>query len=202
MGIKSKHFYRFVYLRSEEWKDVRFEALARAGAKCRICSLEDFSNDAHHIFYPSSIWDTMADDLVILCRPCHELAQALFVQQADRETGKRMFNAIVGIISEWAKAKRDWIATAPKVNAERSFNPAGCHACGTVSLDNRGFEFFAEIPNRLNKCSFVLKLCPMCIEDAKNNLVLDSPELEGGKLNGFAFRAIRLWRESRRPKGT
>jgi len=72
MGIEGKHAYRFVYLKSEKWQNVRIEALAREGGKCQICGEESISNDAHHVWYPESIWETRSENLVILCRPCHE----------------------------------------------------------------------------------------------------------------------------------
>ena len=88
MSAGSKHRYRFVFLRSEKWKNVRIEALANQKAKCKICGFESISNDAHHIYYPPSVWDTDPSDLVILCRPCHELVHAVLNIQHNRKTQK------------------------------------------------------------------------------------------------------------------
>lgn len=72
MSIASKHFYRFTYLHSEEWKGVRALTLARDEAKCSICGKVDWSNDVHHVRYPRNIWKTTPIHLVTLCRRCHD----------------------------------------------------------------------------------------------------------------------------------
>lgn len=77
MSIAAKHAYRFGYLKSEAWKTVRLEALARANGYCNICSARSLSNDAHHFHYPKNIWNTKVDHLVILCRECHRLVHEL-----------------------------------------------------------------------------------------------------------------------------
>lgn len=71
MSISGKHFYRFTYLRSEEWAAVRKMALAKNGAACKLCGKVDWYNDAHHLFYRDNIWDTKYLDLIVLCRSCH-----------------------------------------------------------------------------------------------------------------------------------
>lgn len=87
MSIESKHAYRFEYLKSEQWQNVRLEALVREGGKCQICAEESISNDAHHIWYPESIWDTTTENLVILCRPCHDLLHSLVPECKTRDEG-------------------------------------------------------------------------------------------------------------------
>lgn len=77
MGIASKHEYRFVYLKSDEWKLVRSEALAACDAKCAICNHRDLKNDAHHLHYPENFKETTSKDLIVLCRTCHELVHDL-----------------------------------------------------------------------------------------------------------------------------
>jgi len=72
MGIESKHAYRFGYLKSEQWQNVRAEVLARDDARCLVCGERNISNDIHHCRYPESVWDTTADDCITLCRFCHD----------------------------------------------------------------------------------------------------------------------------------
>lgn len=72
MSIAGKHSYRFEYLKSEEWGNVRAEVLARDGAKCLICGERDISNDVRHCRYPKSFWNTKASDCITLCRFCHD----------------------------------------------------------------------------------------------------------------------------------
>lgn len=70
MSISGKHFYRFKYLRSEHWQNLRIAKLAKHDAKCCICRERDLSNDVHHIHY-RNLYDVTLDDLRVLCRKCH-----------------------------------------------------------------------------------------------------------------------------------
>jgi len=87
MSIEGKHAYRFVYLQSDAWQTVRLDALVREGGKCQICGSESISNDAHHIWYPESIWDTTPEHLAILCRACHDLLHAIVPDCKTRDEG-------------------------------------------------------------------------------------------------------------------
>lgn len=84
----------------------------RAQAKCRICGEESIHNDAHHIYYPESFWDTTADHLIILCRPCHDLAHALIDarKKSPSESCKEWEHIIKGL-REWRVSKSEWLAT-------------------------------------------------------------------------------------------
>lgn len=94
MSIEAKHAYRFTYLKSEQWQNVRIEALAREEGKCQICFEESIHNDAHHIWYPESIWDTTANHLVILCRPCHDFIHAMMPECKTKDEGDGKSNWI------------------------------------------------------------------------------------------------------------
>lgn len=71
-AIAGKHFYRFKYLRSEHWQNLRLEKLVSVDARCKNCGLRDLSNDVHHLNY-RSLFDVTLDDLVVLCRKCHDM---------------------------------------------------------------------------------------------------------------------------------
>jgi hypothetical protein len=64
-------YYRGTFLKSEFWCDLRIKALVMFEGRCSICSVEDTSNDAHHIIYPKNIYEK-AQHLTVLCRRCHE----------------------------------------------------------------------------------------------------------------------------------
>lgn len=83
MGIESKHAYRFGFLKSDWWKNLRLACLARDDAKCRVCGKRDMSNDAHHVRYRETWRETKLCDLRTLCRDCHEKAHSMI-----REYGK------------------------------------------------------------------------------------------------------------------
>jgi hypothetical protein len=135
MSIASKHRYRFVFLRSEKWKAVRLQALANQKAQCRLCGYESIANDAHHLYYPASVWDTDPSDLVILCRPCHELIHRILIIQNNRKTRKSSALAdlkqIAAAISEWKDDCELWKGEARKLNKKPALRkqPKGCGIC-------------------------------------------------------------------------
>lgn len=103
MSIEAKHAYRFIYLKSEQWEAVRLEALAFFGGKCQICGEESISNDAHHIWYPENLYETKAEQLVILCRACHSFVHAMLpnCKTSDRLDGIAQWNKIKKQIQLW-----------------------------------------------------------------------------------------------------
>jgi hypothetical protein len=58
------------YLQSPQWKERRDRAVKKAGAKCALCSSKG-RLDVHHRFY-GSIGEERPQDLIVLCRGCHE----------------------------------------------------------------------------------------------------------------------------------
>lgn len=101
MKTARKHEYRFKYLKSDEWSTVRAEALVREDACCQICGLRDLSNDAHHVAYPPSFWDTKAYHLVILCRPCHDLCHEILGFDGDKDHCLKRFLEVSEALKEW-----------------------------------------------------------------------------------------------------
>ena len=101
MSTSRKHEYRFKYLKSDEWLTVRAEALVREDACCQICGLRDLSNDAHHVAYPPSFWDTKAYHLVILCRPCHDLCHEILGFDGDKDHCLKRFLDVAEALKEW-----------------------------------------------------------------------------------------------------
>ncbi len=82
VGIAAKAYYRFHYLRSDHWQNLRIAKLASVNAKCFYCWKRDLSNDVHHLIYRN--WrDATLDDLVVLCRECHELYHRVLHQHKD-----------------------------------------------------------------------------------------------------------------------
>jgi hypothetical protein len=64
------------YLRSEAWQRRRRAALERAGWRCRACGQRGGSLDVHHLTY-CRLGHELPEDLCVLCRRCHEIAEAL-----------------------------------------------------------------------------------------------------------------------------
>lgn len=72
MGIEARHAYRFGYLQSEHWQNLRLEKLTAEDAKCFVCGCRDISNDVHHVHYPKGLRDVKISELRVLCREHHD----------------------------------------------------------------------------------------------------------------------------------
>lgn len=122
MSIESKHAYRFGFLKSEQWQNVRLEALAREGGKCQICGEESISNDAHHVWYPDNIYETKSDQLVILCRPCHDFVHAMLPECKTRDElkGKEEWIKLRNAIIAWRMEKIGLFKHGYKRNSNES----------------------------------------------------------------------------------
>lgn len=63
------------YLQSPEWRATRERVLARAGLRCERCQSYGDGLDVHHLRY-TSLGHEPDEDLEVLCRPCHNAADA------------------------------------------------------------------------------------------------------------------------------
>lgn len=115
MSIASKHAYRFGYLKSEQWKTVRIEALAREGAKCQICMEESIFNDAHHAWYPENIWETTERHLIVLCRGCHDFLHAVMPEckTNNEKNGTESWLKLKNSILAWRMCKASLFTNPP-----------------------------------------------------------------------------------------
>lgn len=191
MSIDSKHAYRFVYLRSEKWSSVRLEALVRCGGKCLICGEASVSNDAHHIFYPSSFWDTTVDDVVILCRPCHELVHAILALRGVKNENLSELLKVADAIKDWCNSKRDWIDYQVYSVRHNNADTPSWMACGSPGSLTPVFvlkRYKDPLPDEKGR---TWMLCGEC-ESSFNNHILWPPTELG------AFQKIRMWLASRR----
>lgn len=120
MGIGAKHTYRFKYLKSEHWKNLRIEKLATEDAKCEICQFRSLSNDVHHLKYRRPLTKTTVCDLVVLCRRCHELVHGVIgiIKKGPKIKGKMLFFLTKSALKLW-------------INESDNFQ---CKICGIKSL--------------------------------------------------------------------
>lgn len=115
MSIESKYAYRFGYLKSDKWKQVRLDALLRERGKCQICGEESIFNDAHHIWYPTNILETTEEHLVILCRACHNFIHSVIPEckTKDQEEGRNHWKKFYLPIICWRMQKQDLFQVTP-----------------------------------------------------------------------------------------
>jgi hypothetical protein len=99
MSISAIHHYRFEYLKSAHWSDLRLKKLAETDARCAICKIQDFSNDVHHLRY-KRLFNVQTGDLVVLCRRCHKLTHEEIEEAALTIFGKTEEN------TAWKQVKR------------------------------------------------------------------------------------------------
>lgn len=160
MGIDSKHSYRFVYLRSEQWQTVRIQALARENGRCQFCGEFSISNDAHHVEYPESVWDTKADHLVILCRACHDFVHSMLEIHAVRRHSLSQFHQIGAAFRTWKTLKLNWLAGE---HSEKSkLKKELCGICSGEWVNPSEFIFYEKFNFRKIK----VRCCDRCAESA------------------------------------
>jgi len=58
-------------LRDKRWKLKRLDILRRDGFKCQICGYFGDRVNVHHLKYTGMAWDAPDNDLITLCRECH-----------------------------------------------------------------------------------------------------------------------------------
>lgn len=63
--------YQNEYLKSAHWKTIRWHALCDANFICQKCRLPKFPLNVHHKTYLRR-GNENPDDLIVLCRECHE----------------------------------------------------------------------------------------------------------------------------------
>jgi len=138
MSIEGKEYYRNVFLKSDEWKTVRSDALAKCGANCCICGEKSIHNDAHHVSYPGNIWETKPTDLRILCRFCHDFVHSLMqIGQDSRSNDKWRFNDTVDAVQTWiGKVNGIGLAKAhPMIKS--GHRKRACRLCNKVNPDTK-----------------------------------------------------------------
>lgn len=169
-ALAREHAYRFVYLKSEQWQTVRIEALAREKGCCQICKEFSASNDAHHVEYPESVWNTKQDNLVILCRGCHDLIHALLDAHELKTHTKLQFYKICTAMIKWKMARQEWANETVVKPPDKKLKHLGmdrCFKCQRVVSRLIDYKFFSPIggPSKYRK-----RLCDDCVENAKEFL--------------------------------
>lgn len=64
------------YRLTPHWENLRQTVLCRDGRKCVKCGSRE-RLQAHHKFYRPKFEDSIPDDLITLCRPCHEMVHGI-----------------------------------------------------------------------------------------------------------------------------
>lgn len=127
----AQHYYRFTYLKSEHWQNLRIAKLASVDARCAICALRELSNDVHHVIY-RKLFDVVLEDLVVLCRACHKkvhiaLDEFQFIKKIKdvKARWKKTINRVKYGKEIPEECKTGWLSA---VNAKRLYREAALMA--------------------------------------------------------------------------
>ena len=80
------------YLRSQEWSELRDQAIARDGGRCMDCGT--FATEVHHRYYPPHIDETELDHLISLCRRCHSMRPATGKPLSPEEKREKLLESL------------------------------------------------------------------------------------------------------------
>ena len=81
------------YLKSEEWAEVKIELLTQRGCKCERCGKETESLDVHHKTY-KNLFNEEPEDLILLCRSCHNFEHGIGVKKKKKRKVKKKRNVL------------------------------------------------------------------------------------------------------------
>ena len=73
MPVMTRWEYRQEYLHSDHWKELRAKVM-KPGTRCFKCKAAK-ATDPHHLRY-RKIYDVLPEDLVPVCRACHDLIES------------------------------------------------------------------------------------------------------------------------------
>ncbi len=189
MGVEAKHAYRFGYLKSEQWQTVRIEALVREKGKCQICHEFSRSNDAHHVEYPESIWDTRQNHLAILCRACHEFIHTMLEIHGIKTHTRFQFNSICTAIVKWKLDNQASYSDKEELDAIGIAGMALCRKCGRVVHRVQSHPIFEKSGGPKEK--FKVKLCGDCCIKTEKFIA------ENYKLDDKWFDVYKKWKKAK-----
>lgn len=118
--INGKHWYRFNFLKSEAWENIRLETLVKFDAICQICRKRDLSNDVHHIWYDDPL-RVEENQLTVLCRDCHDKIHLLI-----EPTGARTKEEKADLLKQFKEAAHSILLTLGPCKSEKQ-----CIGCGS-----------------------------------------------------------------------
>lgn len=169
MGIAAKHAYRFGFLKSEKWSNIRLEVLARKDAVCDICDVRDLSNDVHHVYYADRWEETPLEYLMVLCRRCHDEvhkkmetpeAKMRMFARIRREIRDFLKKPLVPMVGYEEKSAKELRAALDRTKKELETFKKNTHAVPVKIEEKRITQ-----PKRVRplRCAYC-KIQPFCIE--------------------------------------
>ena len=102
-------YYRDVYLKSDDWKNLRLLRLLKSNYVCAICAVTSECLDVHHVNY-RNLHDVQTTDLRALCRPCHNKVHALMKKypKLKKEQNNIQWRTVQQHLSPFLHGKSIW----------------------------------------------------------------------------------------------
>ncbi|KKL45253.1 hypothetical protein LCGC14_2357560, partial [marine sediment metagenome] len=82
-----------VYLKSPKWIALRKRAAARAKNLCEFCGRQ--GEAIHHVFYPRVLKDDHLDNLIVVCKSCHELSHGIRRSAGQQQGIKTIMSCVI-----------------------------------------------------------------------------------------------------------
>lgn len=121
------------YLKSEEWERVRSQIRERAQGKCELCGAE--MRDVHHVTYAKRSSGEHPDNLLAVCRQCHDKVHGIRDMKEINTYTLEKFRGYTGQPIQVAVDEHGWVYATPERWAEAIRLP-----------DCRRVEFFSKLP--------------------------------------------------------
>lgn len=81
-GTSNPSFADYIsYLKSEKWRALRKAAYRRAIGKCEFCG--SLAANIHHVRYPKNYSEDSVENLVAVCKRCHDLGHGIRAEIVD-----------------------------------------------------------------------------------------------------------------------
>lgn len=95
------------YLKSSQWRKLKLQALRYAGYRCQVCNFNGDLN-VHHRAYPECFGYEPVNDLVVLCRNCHNLFHQSTHFKIPPQMRPTNFTPVKSTVVYVTKKKREW----------------------------------------------------------------------------------------------
>lgn len=79
-----------IYLSSNKWKELRRKVWKRAKGRCEYCQKPACAT--HHVKYPKRFEDDHEDNLIVVCKRCHELNHGIRDEDRLRNEIRKRIN--------------------------------------------------------------------------------------------------------------
>lgn len=100
------------YLTSDHWHNLRQQIISRDGNKCVHCP-HTKRLQAHHTIYRDRFEDSLPEDLITLCNPCHRKAHGIEIPKKSQRKKIRLQKPSAKKLKARARRKRlDGIKTS------------------------------------------------------------------------------------------